>query len=577
MSVDQPNQGEFAAVKSSAKRCSVQFDLNDKGQLLAVLVLDDAASPVSLSSLKMQLQQHFSALWIDTDALITVVAKATTGVAESIVVGERRDACVTVNIANNKMAAHVSIEQAYGGRELDKETLLSVLQANHVSLKCVRDELIAEALQSRQANNALIAKAIEPVNGDDGRLDVLIEESIEKTLEEDQGGHVDFHQFQNFVVVDEGVELARIIPPTAGQPGENVLGGVIEPRPGRMVKFSGSLEGAMVSESDPNLLISTVKGHPVIMKDGVRVDPTLVLKEVNLASGNIDFDGSVFVKGSVASGFEIRATGDVVVKDTVDKARIIAGGNIEVGNGVLGEEPASGVPILKDDQADGAQDAESTMKTYLCAEGDVSAKFINLSEIKAGQCIRVKEYTMHCRLTAKDYVLLGQAGGKGGLFGGVTYAEKSVIANQIGTEAYIKTAVIVGRTKAMNDRLSALRQEAQQRQANIDKLLLAQEKIQRAAQTRELPSELQDKAKKIAETLPLLERQIEKLELAKLELLKPFEGHPQASVEVKNTIYPNATLLIDGIGYQQTTESKAICFKNTSDAIVLSSFTMSKH
>ena len=35
-------------------------------------------------------------------------------------------------------------------------------------------------------------------------------------------------------------------------------------------------------KDDPNLLVATVKGHPVIFPNGISIDPALVLKNVSL-------------------------------------------------------------------------------------------------------------------------------------------------------------------------------------------------------------------------------------------------------------------------------------------------------
>ena len=55
-----------------------------------------------------------------------------------------------------------------------------------------------------------------------------------------------------------------------------------------------------------------------------------------MASGNIQFDGSVVIQGDVAKGMSVKATGDIEVAGIVEMASLEAGGNITVKSGVIG-------------------------------------------------------------------------------------------------------------------------------------------------------------------------------------------------------------------------------------------------
>ena len=337
------------------------------------------------------------------------------------------------------------------------------------------------------------------------------------------------------------------------------------------------MTGAAISDDDDNLLIATVKGHPVILQDGVSVDPTLVLPNVNLASGNIDFDGSVLVKGSVASGYEIRATGDVVVKDTVDKATIIAGGNISVANGIIGEDRTAKLkkrPMAMSVEGEQAPEEESfetlQMGAYLEAAGDIVARFVNMAELKTGQNIEVREYLMHSRVSALGSVLLGQKGGRGAIFGGYSYALKSIAVNNLGNDAYIKTAVEVGELNTDGVKLKELHELAQKRRVDTDKLATALDKIRRYEAVKPLTSELAEKAGKITKTLAVLIAQSEKLAVAIAQLEQKITNRQPALVTVKKMLYPNVSLTLDGLGYQQKMESKALCLMNVAGEVQLS-------
>ena len=286
------------------------------------------------------------------------------------------------------------------------------------------------------------------------------------------------------------------------------------------------------------------------------------------------------MKGSVASGYELKATGDVIVKDTVDKARIIAGGNISVANGIIGEDrsakPKKPRLAMNGEEADAEEEEEDfndiPMGAYLEAAGDIEARFVNMAELKARQNVVVREYLMHSRVTTGDSVLLGQAGGRGAVFGGMTVARQSIKANNVGNDAYIKTSVEVGEANKYAAQLKEIRIQSQKRRADHEKLSVALEKIRRFEKVKPLTEELVAKAEKIEKTLVALDAQLKKYEAAKEKINEQKRSRIPASVEVKNLLYPNVSLMVDGLGYQQEVESKAICMRNVDEEIELSAF-----
>ena len=99
--------------------------------------------------------------------------------------------------------------------------------------------------------------------------------------------------------------------------------------------FAPALSGVQVALEDSNLLKATVVGQPVLVSHGVMVEPVLRLAEVNLASGNIYFDGTVQIDGEVTQGMKVQAKGDIEVGGTVDGGLLDAGGDIRVAGGII--------------------------------------------------------------------------------------------------------------------------------------------------------------------------------------------------------------------------------------------------
>ena len=117
-----------------------------------------------------------------------------------------------------------------------------------------------------------------------------------------------------------------------------MLGEIVPAKPGTDTEFNKDIEGALIDPENENQLLAEIRGHPLISKNAVKVDTSLVLDNVNLKTGNIDFEGSVLVRGEVLAGFQVIATRDVIVKGIVENAKIVAGRDIIISGGVIGSE-----------------------------------------------------------------------------------------------------------------------------------------------------------------------------------------------------------------------------------------------
>ena len=102
-------------------------------------------------------------------------------------------------------------------------------------------------------------------------------------------------------------------------------------------------------------------GHVALQDGKVVVSSVYTVKDVDMSTGNIVYDGSVEITGSVAANMEVKAGGNVVINGGVESARIIAGGNIIIAKGMNG-----------------------TGKGYLRAGGDIMVKFLENTRVVTG-------------------------------------------------------------------------------------------------------------------------------------------------------------------------------------------------
>ena len=91
----------------------------------------------------------------------------------------------------------------------------------------------------------------------------LVQNALDRILQPQKVGltRVDMRNLGSIISVRQEAELLRRIQPTAGRYGFIVEGDVIEAKSGDWIKYSPD-DGAVVSDSDENLLISDISEMP---------------------------------------------------------------------------------------------------------------------------------------------------------------------------------------------------------------------------------------------------------------------------------------------------------------------------
>ncbi|MBC7643864.1 MAG: DUF342 domain-containing protein [Thermoleophilia bacterium] len=184
-------------------------------------------------------------------------------------------------------------------------------------------EAIAAAI-AQPRTQYTVAVATDPVPGRHGRLEQL----------------VDFSRLRT-VGVAVGTQLLRLVPKIEGTPGRDVRGYDIAVKPtrdARVVPGSGvelDAEGAVVT--------ATLDGQPWFDGESrVEVREELELLDVNMETGDIDFCGSVHVRGNIGEGRVVRARHALRVGGSVDRAVLESGTELEVQGAVMSSKLRAG-------------------------------------------------------------------------------------------------------------------------------------------------------------------------------------------------------------------------------------------
>lgn len=365
----------------------------------------------------------FGALWRDEAALESLLQHCCSGSACELAIGERRDAEARLEIAADRMSVTIHLVPACGGQTPTAEALRAALNDAGVSYGIDVNRIAA--LAAAGGGEALVAQGKPPRQGADAVFEALVSDLRDRTPRADAQGMVDFRDLGEIPQVDPGDVLMRRIPATPGEEGMDVMGRPVLPDPGKDVPFAAKLHGVEISAEDPDLLLATIRGMPVSLPDGVNVEQVLTVENVDLHTGNLDFDGTIHIKGEVRPGMKVTASGDVTVKGLVESAEIEAGGDVMVAGGIIG-------------------------KSRVRAGGTVTAKFTEGSHLEAGDTIAIEDTVVQGELQAINQVLVGtKQTRRGRIMGGSVRAALLVRAPIIGSPTSGVTNVLVGVNPAL--------------------------------------------------------------------------------------------------------------------------------
>lgn len=303
------------------------------------------------------------------------------------------------------------------GARLTFQEVKMLLQQKNVVYGII-DKNIEIMLKARlYCMDILVAKATLPVHGKDAEITYHF--NVEKTSKPTVGenGQVDFHKLDMIEPVKEGQLLATLVPADFGTLGKDVTGADIKPRKVTDKKLK---HGKHIHLSDDGLeMYSDVSGNVTLVSDTVFVsDCYEVPADVGPSTGDIEYDGSVKVKGNVLTGYTVKASGDIHVNGAVEGATLISGGKIVLNRGIQGKE-----------------------RGVMQAEGDIISNFIESSTVTAGGKV-ITDAIMHSSVIAKDSIIVN--GKRGMIAGGTIRSTQKVETKIAGSTMGTTTDIEVG-------------------------------------------------------------------------------------------------------------------------------------
>lgn len=508
----------------------IKFKCNESGTAVYAvysLIASDILTidrPWIERQLTLQEFDSYAVLEQGVQELIDRVNKSVSG-SGKIRVAELKNAEVCIRIEGDSKA-YLTIVPPVGGAPASLDMVKKALAAQGIRHGFLLDA-IRMAIISGEAEDLLIAISDKPVDGEDTRFVCVLPEIKIRTPRISKKGKTDYRDLGDVTVVEPGQPLMRRIPATGGTQSKNIFGEPIETKPGVESSFADGLKGAKPSAEDPDLLVATEAGQPIIVERGVNIESTMSLAHVDLSSGNISFDGSVIVSGDVERGGRIHATGDITVRGMVESANLDAGGDIVIRGVIIGTEN---------------KHTKKIENANIKATGSISAKGIEYANLCAENNVYVEDWVINSNICAVNEVIVGNvSASKGQIIGGKVSSGILVKAIRFGSNSGVSTIVEVGDTSKVREKLDHVNNEIKKQKA------LLQDLHKKILSFKNNPTRhAQSLLKETSSSYVFIKDSIEKLEAEKITLISEKDRWKNAKIISEKIIYAGVTAIVAG-------------------------------
>ena len=417
-------------------------------------------------------------------------------------------------VSADKMEAFILVAEK--GTRIRKDRLLLSLEEKGV--KTGIDYVTLERLENQGAdsNMVILAAGRRPQTGADGWYEFFFDINLKKEPKLLEDGSVDYQNIKWFELVHKGDVVAKYHEPEMGNPGLNILGDEVPAKKGRELRHL-TCKGVTL-EPDKKTYIASMDGKIEYKGGGLEVTNILVQDSVTQATGNVEFNGSVYVRGEVGDGAVIRAEKDILVDGFVEGAVLEAGGDII---------------LRKGNNGDG--------RGRLKAGGSIMGRFFERANVKAGKHINAN-YCLNSELWADGRIEI--AGKNGSLAGGSAYAAQGINAFNIGNAAGIRTGISVGGEDPFLAEINSLEEKLRSAQRELYLLKNAYADFRR-----KYTPEVRNSNSvylKIEDSIYAKDLEIDKLYKRREELQKERDRANQVKIVIRGSLYPGVLVNING-------------------------------
>jgi uncharacterized protein (DUF342 family) len=428
---------------------------------------------------------------------------------------------LTLTLSDDKTVAYLQMTDMSDSFQISVDQLTKFLESQKIvhGINYEKLSLIAREPKNYMHEKVIIAAGDLPHEGKDGYINYLYDSLNKKKPEEYEDGSVDLKEMNNINNVLKGQILAERVLAEEGKPGKAVTGEALFAKAGKEARFKVGKN--VVVDAENMKMYAAIDGLVATTdRDKINVFPVYEVNgDVDYNVGNIDFVGTVVIRGNVLNGFRVKASGDIRVVGGVEGAELIAEGSIEITAGILAHH-----------------------KGIVKAGKNVKSSFIQEGNVEAGEDVLVSQSIMHSTVRAAKNVIC--SGTKGLIVGGIVQAGERVTARTVGNTMSTPTIIEVGVLPELRNELVELRQKIREHNEGMEKTDKALTILNQMASIGQLSGDKLAMRIKLNNTKKQSIDELGEMKERILEIEKTLEDIDLARVDVGQMIYGGCKVVI---------------------------------
>ncbi len=351
---------------------------------------------------------------------------------------------LTLNYENNDLELWADLTVVGGKTTVTNKDIYDILKKLNLYGKIITEgvqSLAGQASMGKQPKNIVIMRGKPAEEGLPGRFNFLVKPSKPISCESAQG-------LLSFDNVNAGQAVARVVKPTPGVPGLSLKGEKIQPEKLESLNVDMGDGIRMANDKDPedarDCYVAKFPGRVVCEGSRISITDSYVIDgKIDTKTGNIDFVGSIEIRGDIAEGMAVKAGKKLTIKGNVEPSYLEAGSSIEMNGGVYGKK----IGKIK------------------CG-GSLEARYIDECNVECQGNVIVKNEILESHIKTLGFVDVSN----GSIIGGQITAQGGIEAKMIGSDMAIKTVLISGKNYVDGEHITALNKEVKENKKRLEQL-----------------------------------------------------------------------------------------------------------
>lgn len=500
------------------------FEYRDEGIFLQVKEVDEVKT-LTLKRILKEIEER-KIKDVDIEAVESALYKL--NIAVRIADYDKEyyiDSMPVVEVLNN-LEATIKLTKPKRGRDVTVSQVLEACEEKGIVFG-VRKKAINTIIQEKiYDQKVILAKGKDAIHGVDASIRFSFNSERKQAPEKKSTGEnekeevksVDFKELDWIINVGADEILATKIPAVEGTDGTDIFGKTIIAKIPKDINLTTG-KNTYITEDGLHLK-SKIDGQ--VMQNGktINVEPILNISgNVDYSTGNIDFLGTVIIKGNVVSGFSVKAGEDIYVEGLVEDCTLESQGKIVVNNGILGNE--------------------EFLHTIYAKEG-LKAQFIQHMKIKTDGIVEVSKHILHSYVEAGEKVICTSGTGK--IIGGEIKAQKGIECNIAGGPFETPTKLILDVYTEIVKEESEINKEMlilEENKFKIEKLIKDVEPFKDS-----LPEGMREKTEEALKQLAAINNRYVVLQETRADIEEQRQEIRNQQIKVLSKIYPGVIIKI---------------------------------